>query len=532
MNIVEIEPDFLNIEDIQLPEFKISEPYEDRIEELSSTRKSANFGGGIELLMNEKNKGDKKFSSSIDIEDITNLENELNELSDTTDYHQSTKESANSAKVSNESANASASASASASADNASTSKEIKYKQESGSGSAQKKSIFGDLFGSSKNNGAHIKPVTKNNDTDNINLGKSTANMNENKTWDGFGKFNNIPVNLDKTQQKPELTKEEELKEKFKYLRKLDELEKKGVSLSKRYNMDSDLNEMIGEYETIIAEKERTNAIKFQGKMMMACITGLEFLNTKFDPFDIKLDGWGEQINENIDEYDDIFAELHEKYKSKAKMSPELKLLFQLGGSAMMVHMSNTLFKSSMPGMDDIMRQNPELMRQFTQAAVNTMGQTKPGLGGFMNGLFNNGGSGANPGFGASMPPNINSGPPPAPIETKLPDRSQRMPNIVNRPDIMAARGSSLGNNEGNPYDEERIKRPEMKGPSTVPQSNQNIASLLSGLKTKQIDVNETKNNEASTISVEDLKDLMSGKIPTKSKRKQRSDKNIVSLDI
>ena len=522
MNIVEIEPDFLNIEDIKLPEFKISEPYEDRIEEISSTRKSANFGGGIELLMNEKNKGDKKFSSSIDIEDITNLENELNELSDNTDYH--------SVSVQNNTNNKE-----DFSTENASTSKEIKYKQDSGS--AQKKSIFGDLFGGSKNNGANIKPVTKNTDADNINLGKSTASMNENKTWDGFGKFNNIPVNLDKTQQKPELTKEEELKEKFKYLRKLDDLEKKGVSLSKRYNMDSDLNEMIGEYETIIAEKEKSNAIKFQGKMMMACITGLEFLSNKFDPFDIKLEGWGEQINENIDEYDDIFAELHEKYKSKAKMSPELKLLFQLGGSAMMVHMSNTLFKSSMPGMDDIMRQNPELMRQFTQAAVNTMGQSKPGLGGFMNGLFNNGGSGANPGFGASMPPNINSGPPPAPIETKLPDRSQRMPNIVNRPDIMAARGSSLGNNEGNPYDEERIKRPEMKGPSLepqslAPQSNQNIASLLSGLKTKQIDVNETKNNEASTISVEDLKDLMSGKIPTKSKRKQKSDKNIVSLDI
>ena len=521
MNIVEIEPDFLNIESINLPEFKISEPYEDRIEEISTTKKSANFGGGIELLMNEKNKGDKKFSSSIDIEDITNLENELNELSDNTDFHSVSTQNNTNIKINNTNEDVST--------ENASTSKEIKYKQDTGS--AQKKSIFGDLFGGSKNNGAQIKPVTKNNDTDNINLGKSTANMNENKTWDGFGKFNNIPVNLDKTQQKPELTKEEELKEKFKYLRKLDDLEKKGVSLSKRYNMDSDLNEMIGEYETIIAEKEKSNAIKFQGKMMMACITGLEFLNNKFDPFDIKLDGWGEQINENIDEYDDIFAELHEKYKSKAKMSPELKLLFQLGGSAMMVHMSNTLFKSSMPGMDDIMRQNPELMRQFTQAAVNTMGQSKPGLGGFMNGLFNNG-NGSNPGFGASMPPNVNSGPPPPPIETKLPDRSQRMPNIVNRPDIMAARGSSLGNNEGNPYDEERIKRPEMKGPSIMPQSNQNIASLLSGLKTKQIDVNENKNNEASTISIEELKDLMSGKIPTKSTRKQKSDKNIVSLDL
>ena len=43
--------------------------------------------------------------------------------------------------------------------------------------------------------------------------------------------------------------------------------------------MDSELKEMIGEYETILAEKERTNSIKFQAKMMMAFVTGLEFLN-------------------------------------------------------------------------------------------------------------------------------------------------------------------------------------------------------------------------------------------------------------
>ena len=36
-----------------------------------------------------------------------------------------------------------------------------------------------------------------------------------------------------------------------------------------------------------------------------------------------------EKINENVDDYDEIFAELHDKYKSKAKMAPEIKLLFQ-----------------------------------------------------------------------------------------------------------------------------------------------------------------------------------------------------------
>jgi hypothetical protein len=139
--------------------------------------------------------------------------------------------------------------------------------------------------------------------------------------------------------------------------------------------MESPLAEMKGEYETHVSEKEKKNSMKFQGKMLMAAITGLEFLNNRFDPFDFKLEGWGEQVNENIDDYDDIFAELHEKYKSKASMAPELKLLFQLGGSALMIHMTNTMFKSSMPGMDDIMKQNPDLMKQFAKAAVGSMAQ-------------------------------------------------------------------------------------------------------------------------------------------------------------
>ena len=120
----------------------------------------------------------------------------------------------------------------------------------------------------------------------------------------------------------------------------------------------------------------------------------------KFDPFDIKLDGWSEQVHENIDDYDEIFAELHDKYRSKAQMAPEIKLLFQLGGSALMIHMTNTMFKSSMPGMDDIMKQNPDLMQKFNQAAVETMGKTNPGFSGFMNNVMN------------PEPAPINNGPP------------------------------------------------------------------------------------------------------------------------
>jgi hypothetical protein len=81
-----------------------------------------------------------------------------------------------------------------------------------------------------------------------------------------------------------------------------------------------------------------------------------------------------------------------------------------------------------------------------------------------------------------------------------------------------------------------------MKGPS-------DISDILSGLKTKTINIQEssapapvsvqrqnttaTSQNENSTISISDLKELQSeGTMPKKSKRRQKSDKNTLSLDI
>jgi len=88
-------------------------------------------------------------------------------------------------------------------------------------------------------------------------------------------------------------------------------------------------------------------------------------------------------VNENIFDYDEIFEELHIKYGGDTEIAPEIRLMFALGGSAFMFHLQNTMFKSSMPGMDDILRQNPELMKQFASAAVGSMGPQGP-MGGPM----------------------------------------------------------------------------------------------------------------------------------------------------
>jgi hypothetical protein len=278
----------------------------------------------------------------------------------------------------------------------------------------------------------------------------------------------------------------------------------------------------------------------------MAIINGIEFLNNRFDPFDVKLDGWGEQINENITDYDEIFGELHDKYKSKASMSPELKLLFQLGGSAMMVHMTNTMFKSAMPGMDDIMRQNPDLMRQFQSAAVNSMGQTNPGFSGFMSGLMD-----PQPPSGRGPPPPLSTqGPNVVPPQARPGNNNESMSRSSyfnnsntsrNMNDGISIKETSFGVPGFEPPQpaNKSSRRPDMKGPG-------DITDILSGLKTKTINISEapspvnnnnndnfTEDNNSSTISINDLKDIQTNaNVPKRSKRKPRSDKNTVSLDI
>ena len=531
-------------------------------------KSSSNFGSGIELLMNDRFKnegggggrsGGNDGGTDINLSDLAVLENELNDLSGTGSG--------------------------------------------SGSGSGARKinremksDIFSVSFGGNSNsngngngNSGHRASDDSNIESGNggtnnssSNIGAATAASDTDKqTWDGYGKFNNVPMNPDvPVDSQPQMTKEELLREKFKLLRKLEELEARGINLTKKYTMESSMLEMKGEYETHVEERERGNSKKFQSKMLLACITGLEFLNNKFDPFDLKLDGWSEQVNENIDEYDDIFSELHEKYKSKAQMAPELKLLFQLGGSAIMLHMTNTMFKSALPGMDDIMRQNPELMQQFTQAAVNSMSgsagsssQQRSGFGNFMNDIVGSGGGGGVNGGGgggglmsglSDMMGGSGGGagtgsfiqrPPPPPIATKSanapppPTRPGAAMPIGNRPDINLGRGQM---NSGINIDSRSEYvgggggggggRAEMRGPS----ADTDIDSILSGLKTKTINIQQQQQQQQQSqqqemkpmmFSADDFGDDIasvssSSGIPAKSKRRPRSERNVISLNI
>lgn len=211
---------------------------------------------------------------------------------------------------------------------------------------------------------------------------------------------------------------ESELDEKKEILYQMDRLEAKGYNLPRKFSMQSDLEEMRAEYHRILREKEIDASIQFQRKALMFCVSGIEFLNNRFDPFNAKLDGWSEQVHDRVGDYDDIFEELHEKYKGTGqKMAPELRLLLGVGGSAFMYHLTQSMFKQSktqLPGVEEVLRSNPDLMKQFQSAAMNQMASQaaqqaaqnnqNSNSGGGSGGLFGMLGNMMNLGGGGGMP--------------------------------------------------------------------------------------------------------------------------------
>jgi hypothetical protein len=191
----------------------------------------------------------------------------------------------------------------------------------------------------------------------------------------GFGLASAAPPRMDAATEK---------KEKNEVLNKLQRLEQKGFPVSKRYTMDNTLEEMNQEYTRLVDARNLESSLRFQRQALMSVVTGLEWANGRFDPFDVKLDGWSEAVHENVEDFDEIFEELYDKYKERGKMPPEARLMMALAGSGFMCHVSNTFLKSRMSSVsaDDILKNNPDLAKQFAAAAANQAG---PGFGNFMN---------------------------------------------------------------------------------------------------------------------------------------------------
>lgn len=462
------------------------EPISINLDRAESPSPKVNFGPGIELLMNGKAKSTSNDNVSLDMGDLDKLEDEMNELSN---------------NVTDNNNNSSGGI----------------------SGFASK------LFGMEDSN---TTPQVVHEESSGSQLGQATRDsIGNTKTWDGYSKMHDAPVSQPMGSS---MNEREKRRKKRMMLKKLEEWYEKGqIKHNSHFNIDSPYDEIEDEYETAVEDKRKKEGIKLSGWWFMTFINSLEYANAVFNPFDLNLDGWGEQVSEDIDSYEDIFSELHDKYKG-GKMAPEVSLLLRVGFSAAVLNFSNKALSTATPAFNDVIKQSPELMKMFTNATVSSMSQQSPGFE-FANNLMQD---------TMSKP---RGPPPPAAVETQRQAPPPR-PGMTftdapgNRPDINAGRGTMFreqGVDINNTYQDANApskslsqNRPEMRGPQSS-----DIDNILSGLKTRTVNIHEkpaeSAGDEDSMISISSLKDMQGTTMPKRSnRRKNKSDKNVISLDI
>ena len=328
------------------------------------------------------------------------------------------------------------------------------------------------------------------------------------------------------------LTEEEILVMKKEILYQFERLEKKGVKLPKKFTIHSNLDEMKMEYERIKRDREVDASIKFQRRMLMAATSGIEWLNGKFDPIGAKLDGWSDSIYENIEDYDDTFEELYDKYKGKANIPPEIRLLMMLSGSAFMHHMSNSMFKSQLPGLDEILKQNPGLAQNLAHATANHMSHQQESannlfgnLGGMFANIFPAGPQGMppmQPGTPQQMsqPPSPQPGTPQHPLQQPLrqppPPVSPRTTPPIVTPPVYTPEPPSTPTQQAPP--QPPPQQATMKGPSDVEE-------LL-----KELEVNDAASHNDEIESI--LSNMTKSTTDQTKKRGRKKKGSGISIDI
>ena len=470
-------------------------------DEFSEEPKSVNFGGGIEMFMNDEQRSSAR-QVNVDFTDLDKLESQLNELSS--------------------SSNGASAGSGSLFGD---TTKSI-------SGLAS--NLFG--FGGNSPAAAAPKPADGY-EKSYSKLGQSTtSSLGNTKTWDGFTKVSDIPPaeGYVRPSAANNMSDREKRRKKREMIKKLQEWYEAGQLKQQpsHFTMESAYEEVEDEYEGALEDKRKKDSVKLQGWWFITLVNSLEYANAAFDPFGISLDGWGEKVTEDLPEYEEIFSELHDKYKG-GKLAPEVSLLMRLGFSAAVVGFSNKALSSAAPAFGDVIRQSPELMRTFNDATVKALSQQSPGFA-FASNLMKPSQDDVSTSFG----------PPPKPIETKsqpapvrpgamhFTQEPGRNSTPMNRPDIAMGRGAMFregGVDVGNGFSE--VKRPEMRGPQN------DVDEILSGLKTKTVNIHEQSHGvrveDESMVSISSLRDMANMNMPKRTgRRKNGSEKNTIAFDI
>ena len=139
--------------------------------------------------------------------------------------------------------------------------------------------------------------------------------------------------------------------EKSHILWKLSRAKRSGMPVHRNLTIDSNIRELRNELKRVEYELSLNQSLRFQKRMLCLAVSGMEVLTERYSLFDLQLKGWSSSVQDDIDSFDSVLTRLHDKYKDRASMPPELQLLLMLVSSAISFHVTKSMMKSlSQPG--------------------------------------------------------------------------------------------------------------------------------------------------------------------------------------
>jgi hypothetical protein len=176
----------------------------------------------------------------------------------------------------------------------------------------------------------------------NFNYNQTPNPNNYNYTTQGF----TTPINVNT--HTVERTPEEEIDDKIKLLNQYEALVKKIKDREVRqFGMHSNADDIRLEIRKLRQNKKRDSTTKYMRIGTIGIAKGIEQIFNFYPLFGWDLNGFATHLRHNIDDFDDIFDELYDKYSSSGKAQPpEMRFLYTFIGTLVSFVFANSAPKA------------------------------------------------------------------------------------------------------------------------------------------------------------------------------------------
>ena len=153
----------------------------------------------------------------------------------------------------------------------------------------------------------------------------------------------------DREQFTKERRKEEIMQEKIEMLTRISKMSKDGFTTAKKWKLTDDMDEIRFECYRMTRESNSQKAVKKMQHILISVATMIEFANGMVNPFNLKLQGFSQNMMLTVSDYDDSLEELHHKWSGRTSFGPEMTIMMTFVSSAIFQHAGNVASTPAQP---------------------------------------------------------------------------------------------------------------------------------------------------------------------------------------